>query len=387
MSPLPPFVWQLIDRLRRRGLVIGVDDCAALRTALAAGLGLRSDEALRNVCISLWAKSTEEAELIATAFDGLGEELPRWSVDEDDEWEDEEDDGTDGVAPATPARLDRPSAPTPEALRAEELGTGVSPLPDLGGSDTGLFLTPRFPLPAREIAQVWRRLNRPSRTGQAIEVDATATLDRLARSGVATPPVVVPRRGNQSTLLILLDRDGSMSPYHGFIEHVVQAIGSLGRLSGVTVRYFHDVPGTSPDRGVLAARRDRLNPRIDDVLGEVRPLPAVRVYRDPRLVGPDRLEAADLARFTSAVVVSDAGAARGRYDGDRLVDTVALGRLLRRLPRCTVAWLNPVPPRRWAGTTADQVGRHLPMFPLTRFGMTLAVDALRGRPPALEHPL
>jgi hypothetical protein len=390
---MPPFVWDLVDRLRRRGLGIGVDDCAALRAALATGRGLRSDAALRDLCVALWAKSADEARLVATAF--TAPDLPRWDVavpeaEPDDEQgeepeeaedSDEESKRHDAESPAEKARTE------PALLRAEEIGLGVVPPPDLGGDDAGLFLVPRFPLSAREVAQVWRRLSRPSRSGPRIDVDAGATLDRLARSGVATPPVLAPSRANRTTLLVLVDRDGSMSPYHGWVEHVVRAIATLGRLDAVTVRYFHDVPGASGDRGVLAGLTDRLSPRLDAVLTEIHPLPALRVYRDTSLARPGRLEPGDLLGYTSIVVVGDAGAARGRLDADRLIDTIAFGRALRQAPHRTVAWLNPAEPDRWRGTTAEQVARHLPMFPMTRAGMSLAVDVLRGRPPALDRPL
>jgi hypothetical protein len=68
----------LVGRLRRRGLAIGIDDCNALRAALTAGYGLDSDEALRDVCVTLWAKTSEEAALIRTAFAGSG--VPEWTV-------------------------------------------------------------------------------------------------------------------------------------------------------------------------------------------------------------------------------------------------------------------------------------------------------------------
>jgi uncharacterized protein with von Willebrand factor type A (vWA) domain len=384
VSPIPAFVWTVIGRLRRRGLNIGVDDCQALRSALAAGFGLRSDEALRDLCISLWAKTLDEATLISTAF---VTDVPVWKVDPDTD----DEDGPAGTSVPDRARVPEdgaePSEHHPEPVRTQELGAGVTPPPVYGSDDPSLFIVPRFPLSAREIAQIWRRLNRPTRSGPPADVDAAATLDRLSRSGVATPPVIVPKRTNRVTLLLLVDRNGSMTPFHSYVEHVVTAVRTFGRLGSVTVRYFHDTPGPSADRYVLSNRPDRLTPGLDAVIAAIRPLPALGLYHDPPLARADRLGDTELAQYTSIVVISDAGAARGRYDGDRLVDTIALGRTLAHLPRSTTAWLNPVQPRDWSGTTAEQVARHLPMVPMTRDGMTHAVDILRGRPAVLERPI
>lgn len=384
VTRLPPYVWMLVGRLRRRGLAIGIDDCNALRAALTAGYGLDSDEALRDVCVTLWAKTSEEAALIRTAF--AGSDVPQWTVAAT--VAEEQPGGHPVPSPPDPEeQVPTPDDPVQEVVRTREMTGEFTAPPEPGGLDPSLFVTARYPLPAREIAQVWRRLNRPSRGGSPVEVDADRTLERLGRSGIATPPVLVPRRTNRMTVLMLIDRNGSMSPYHSYIEHIRLAIATLGRLAGLTVRYFHDVPGVSTDRRAAYDRPDRLSRQLDPVITAIRPLPVLRTYYDPLLARPDRLGPAELSRHAGIVVVSDAGAARGRFDADRLVDTIALGRTLRQVPRCTAAWLNPVEPERWRGTTAEQIARHLPMVPLTRDGMTHAVDVLRGRPAVLERPL
>ncbi|MFN8397092.1 MAG: VWA domain-containing protein, partial [Bacteroidia bacterium] len=78
------------------------------------------------------------------------------------------------------------------------------------------------------------------------------------------------------------------------------------------------------------------------------------------------------------VVLSDAGAARGNMDRHRIRET---GEFLRRLRlRCRrVAWLNPLPSVRWAGTSAGQIAESVPMFSVQGKGIDQAVDYLRGK--------
>ena len=63
-------------------------------------------------------------------------------------------------------------------------------------------------------------------------------------AGVATPPVLVPRRRNAVRLLMLIDRHGSMTPFHGYVDYVVGAIRDAGRIDDVQAVYFHDLPGS-----------------------------------------------------------------------------------------------------------------------------------------------
>jgi uncharacterized protein len=87
---------------------------------------------------------------------------------------------------------------------------------------------------------------------------------------------------------------------------------------------------------------------------------------------------------TAVVVVSDAGAARGSMDPARNLAAVAFVRALYER-RQRVVWLNPMPAELWAGSSAAQLARHVPMFALDRPGLHRAVDVLRGRPVALDR--
>ena len=51
-----------------------------------------------------------------------------------------------------------------------------------------------------------------------------------------------------------------------------------------------------------------------------------------------------------------------------------------------LAWLNPMPQTRWAGSSAGFIARQVAMFETTRIGLQGAIKALRGaRPHAQER--
>jgi uncharacterized protein len=385
LGSLPSFVEELVQRLRRRGLMLGVDDCYALRQALAAGFGWESGDDFEDLCVALWAKSRQDATVIRASFAAAG--LPDWRV------------ALGGPAPTAsrveaagadsgeqPGRVETP--PRYAAVRTPRRLSAIAPPPRTGRDDPSLVLVPRYPVPAREVAQIWRRLRRPVRQGPALEIDSAATVRRRSRAGVVTPPVVVPRRRNIAHLVLLIDRGGSMTPYHGYLEHLRTAIHNDGRLGAVVTAYFHDLPGCGGDRKHLRRLADPLNPELDQILPLINPMRDGRVYADAALTAgyPFAALLDTLTPKTATAVISDAGAARHSLNTVRLLDTIAFAKAIYARTRALV-WLNPAPADSWKHTTAGQLARHVPMFALDRDGMQRAVEVLRGRPQPIERPL
>ena len=385
---LPPFLMEIVRQLRRRRLQVGIGDCHALRCALAAGFGLSSTDELRELCIALWAKSPVEAEIVRAAFARVA--VPDWKLQPKSKQ-------VAGRETATvPGQAHPPSAGQPateqggdpDVPQAELVqGLGSAP-PATGKRDRGLVLIPQYPLTAREVAQAWRRLRRPIRSGPAVELDVVATVDQRGRRGVATPPVVVPRRRNTARLLLLIDRHGSMTPFHSYVDYVVAAIRDAGRIDDVLTAYYHDLPSGNTDRSALEEIADPFRPDLDLVLPFIQPMRNGRAYSDPDLTVPRSF--GDILRqitpATGVLIISDAGAARRRFDIVRLLDTVAMLKSVIA-SAAAVSWLNPVPQELWRRSTASQVARYIPMYPFTKQGLYQAVDTLRGRPGHAEHPL
>jgi uncharacterized protein with von Willebrand factor type A (vWA) domain len=174
----------------------------------------------------------------------------------------------------------------------------------------------------------------------------------MEREAIALGPVLVPARVNDAALLVLVDQDGSMAPFHGLVRRLLHTATRGGKLAHLDVFHFHNCP-------------------VD------------HVYRDADLVDGISLSSAlDAAarRRPSVMIVSDAGAARRGYSEDRLEQTRSLLHLLHARFR-KIAWVNPVPRSRWRRTTADGIRSSVAMFELTAAGMNAAVRALRGRRP------
>jgi hypothetical protein len=77
---LPPFLWELFQKLRRRGFPLTPDDYEALRQSLQAGFGWSSQEALQDLCNSLWAKSPQEQEILTALFNQLVAKNEDWQL-------------------------------------------------------------------------------------------------------------------------------------------------------------------------------------------------------------------------------------------------------------------------------------------------------------------
>ncbi len=61
------------------------------------------------------------------------------------------------------------------------------------------------------------------------------------------------------------------------------------------------------------------------------------------------------------LIISDAGAARGWYNQDRVLKTYTM---LYKLRKHRIAWLNPMPKNRWANTSAASIANFVNMFEL-----------------------
>jgi uncharacterized protein with von Willebrand factor type A (vWA) domain len=351
----------VFDDLRQQGVPLGVPEyMLALRT-IGEGVGSDDVTSLKRVCRLLWAKSQEDQQLFDAAFTRHIESwlYPPPPVNRSGPPSKPlaRDAGPGDNPPSRPPQDgsgDLPPGPAPGPL-------ALGPVDSTGGAEdntpAGLLrqaakyqFTLRLPIGRREMTGIWRHLRRFRREGPPEDLDVEGTISNICRTGFFLRPVLQPRRRNQARLLLLVDRYGSMAAFSPLVDALIHSIFRGGLLGATSVYYFHDYP-----QGAL--------------------------YEHPALTGGRPLEEvlAERAKGASVLFVSDAGAARGQFESSRVRATKECLAILRNYTYLH-AWLNPVPARRWKMTSAEELARSVPMFPLDREGLTDAIDILRGHP-------
>ena len=206
-----------------------------------------------------------------------------------------------------------------------------------------------FPVTSRQMKQSWRYLRRFIREGPPIELDVEATVQQISCQGMLLHPVFQPRRMNRNELLLLVDQDGSMVPFHSLSERLVNTAIQGGRLNNASIYYFHNCP----HEYLYQDPYHQVAEPISQVLNKLR------------------------TEYAGILIFSDAGAARGAFNRERLDLTVEFLDQLRQQFRY-IAWLNPLPRERWTGT-AGEIAKIVPMFEFSRQRLNQAIDVLRGK--------
>lgn len=380
-------LYQLFTRLRLAGLPLGITDYEVVVRAVQGGLDQGDRETLAKLCRALWLKSRDPAygrlfdhhfeSLIPTTFgqkqSSQTEPVARVNIDRPEAEKRKEGEETavippdeveldpleDEIAPQpidpayqTVSRMEAMSAYKDEALVAESTRRQLQIVSEFYLNFTADYL----PVTSRQMKQNWRYLRRAERSGPLVELDIEATVDKIARDGYLADPVLRPRRVNRAQLVLLIDQDGSMTPFHALGRRLQLSAREGGRLGAADAYYFHDSPG---DYLYLDPYYQTFV-KVPDLLAHLHPM------------------------HTSVLIFSDGGAARGRFDQARIDQTEVFLQKLQHAVR-HIAWLNPMPQTRWQGSSSGPIARMVPMFETNRLGLQGAIKALRGRRPhALE---
>ena len=354
---------ELFSQLREAGFPLGIGEYKLLLEALQKGFGTSDRTSLYRLCKTLWVKSAEDKRLFDYHFELIVKEsqeaIPAIPEKPANSAPETEDSDIIETAPILTEETSRPiiSAPPPELVKAieDEVQAAKAVMQATNKyeaiSDRQFILTSEyFPVTRRQMKQSWRYLRRPVREGPPVELDVEATVNQIGRQGILLSPVLVPRRVNRSQLLLLIDRDGSMVPFHDLSHRLAETAVRGGRLGNAGIYYFQNCP-------------------------------VEYLYHDPyQLEGEkiDRLLANLRPEKSAMLIFSDAGAARGGYSEERVELTAAFLQQIKTKVRY-VAWLNPMPESRWEGTTAGKVARLVPMFEMARRGLQDAIGLLRGK--------
>ena len=352
---------ELFYRLRDHGLPLGIAEYMALLRSLQAGIGLSNQTSLKQLCKALWIKSDEEALLFNRLFDQMLAQLIAPEETESSAQRTLSPQESEESFEHAPETKQPEPAPLAEGLPSQETSLKTSEPSEIvqairrGQHNQELdrpkysLLTEYFPVTRRQMKQSWRYLRRPVREGPPVELDISATVEKISREGLFREPVLLPRRSNRAEIVLLIDQDGSMVPFHALSRQLIETVSRGGLLQQTNVYYFHDYPSEY-------------------------------VYMDStRLQARQVLEVLmSFDTYTNVLVVSDAGAARGHLDRERIKQTGDfIQKLAHRVRR--FAWINPLPNARWANTTAGEIARLVPMFDMSRRGLEDTINTLRGR--------
>ncbi|MUG93172.1 hypothetical protein F7734_12310 [Scytonema sp. UIC 10036] len=338
----------IFNSLRQRhGLPLGVEEYLAVLRSLKAGFGISNCQELEQLCCILWAKSEEENRLIRRLF----EQMWRHSPVELEKSEISIQHSTSNLSIDKQLSVDKELKTlgiTSEAVQAVQAVRSSRRDKELK-RPRYILLTEYFPVTKRQMKQCWRYLRRSVRQGLPTQLDVEATVARIGRDGILLQPVMVSPRSNRTDLMLLIDQEGSMVPFHNLSRQLVETAQRGGRLRTTNVFYFHDYP--------------------DEYL-----------YRHPAMLDAKLVSKAfeDVGERAVVLIVSDAGAARGNFDQERVDSTKAWIEQLQQSVRY-FAWLNPMPSESWRQTTAGEIASFVPMFEMSPQGMNAAISVLRGR--------
>lgn len=347
-KPLQELLLRVFTRLRQRDIDLGVGELLAALSLLDADWPFDGPAELRKDVQRLWCHTWASEH----AFNEIWDEQERLSAGPETPpppAPTAPPAGRAGGQEETPPPARRPKEETPVA-QPREAAVSALPVSTPGPRESRAETTLYWPLSRRMMAYGWQYLRRARADGAATQMDIESTITQIARRGYFISPVYRRRLRHHARLLLLVDRRGSMVPFHSLTHDLIETAQQAPTIEHVGVLYFHDVASAT-----LYA-----DPLLNDPLGFEQALESC---------GPE----------TALLVVSDAGAARGSLDAGRVVSTLEmLAALRRRTP--LVAWLNPMPPSRWAETSAQLISHLAPMFHLDANGLVDAVKSVRGRP-------
>lgn len=345
-------LFALFDYLRRNQFPLGVDDYMRALTVLRSGRGLQSRAALQSTLQLLWVKSIEDAETFTVAFQRFViaplEQLNQSDVADSDTDDQKELDSTDEPIEQTTDKM--------TDVWGKQIEEQIPLPPNINHSMGEIQSAQRFqlqlkpPISRREITHIWRYLHKPQRFGPLVELDVDATIAAIARGGLLQAPVFQARRRNRAKLVVLLDTGEDMIPFRVLTNALINSIQHSGSLARRSFLYFQQVP-----HNILATTPNMMQGEpFDETL-------------------------ATHMRGASVLIIGEAGAARRIHRGSWVENTQ---RFLEQLRHYTYlyAWLNPLPRRRWASSSAEKIATLIPMYPINWEGLIDAVNILRGHP-------
>lgn len=209
-----------------------------------------------------------------------------------------------------------------------------------------------YPINKRRIHQTIKTFPLYQTTRRSNRIDINATVDRIVTAGYFKGFVWEKDIQATSTLALLIDNSDDMAAFEPLSEILCSAFSNVlnsKKWNAIHVFYFFNAADTYFFRNSTHTNFVESNAFLRSIA----------------------------ATKFSAVIVSDAGAATGSRDVEKISSAQSL---LSRLYAFTnkVAWINPLPRERWKLTTAEHISNQAAMFEGSEAGIKSAVDFLKG---------
>lgn len=340
-------------KLRQKGFKLGMAELFAAQKAAEGGFAETSDE-LKETLKILWCNSLSQQSQFEPIWKSLEVSSSIKPIEKNTTTEPKIESHQQQVEKQPETSFPSPQKTLTEIKsepKVESLPAQAPPFTPVENENNG-ELHEYYPISRRSMVYNWRYLRRLVPDGTLDVIDINATIEQATHQGFYLSPVYRRRERNHARLLLLIDQNGSMTPFHRFSRDLVETALYESPLQSekVNVFYFHNVPGNS-------------------------------VYRDLYLTEPialkEVLESCD--NLTSILIVSDAGAARGYRELRRIRTTTSFLFKLKRYSSL-IAWLNPMPEERWVGSSAEIIANLIPMYEMDNNGLSNAIDIVRGQP-------
>ncbi|MEH2258506.1 SUMF1/EgtB/PvdO family nonheme iron enzyme [Nostoc sp.] len=334
----PPLL-NLFLRLRETGLPLGIDQyylaVEALLQSIEAGLDIADKQAVARLCQTIWVKSRQQQRLFDQCWNEMISHPARLSKSPIIEPPIPEDTALSKTS--SPENSKPPSAIDEHPNQPEKEPELLIPTPSdeaiVKAVSTKLKEGDYFPVRREQLQRGWRLLTQKLPSSIPSQIDIRETVTDVAKRGFFLKPVLTAPKIQYREVVLLIDQEGSMVPFHPFCRQLVKI------WQGAKIYYFRNSP-------------------------------TEELYYDSQCWQGESIKSI-LSRFSQkktlvVVIVSDAGAARRRTVPSRWEETVDfLAMLIPRVNR--VAWLNPLPRFHWRDTTAKfiaEISSLVPMFAL-----------------------
>ncbi len=352
---------RVFNRLRRDGFNLGMGEYMAAVEAVEVGWGSTQDELLDALCL-LWCNSLAEQSRLRILWDTVVASSEQKPPQEQPEEEIKipppaKSDYSEKTPPPTksdysekpPSREEVKTQPVSTTKTTQEIAAQPVKSPFIPADiEEDVEFENYWLLSRRQMVYAWRYLRRLVADGQQDVLDVNQTVEKAAKQGFFLQPVYRRREKNHAHLLLLIDQEGSMTPFHRFTRDLVDTVKYESDIERVDVVYFHNTPAES-------------------------------IYKDSNLTAPIPLNEvlAGCDNDSKVLVISDAGAARGYR---RMGRVRAITEVLFDIKEYTnlIAWLNPMPKQRWDSSSAQIISHLVPMFPMNKEGLAQAISVVQG---------